>query len=288
MAKKDRWNELCKSVEQDDGLPTRPVGRWTEEKLFFWNRYIDITTTAMIGKPEWGAGLVYVDLFAGPGICTLRGSGRRIPGSPLIAAYAPKPFGTLLLCEKDPALANACTTRLARTPAKDSFRMFEGDCNARVAEVAAAIPERALTLVFVDPQGLDAEFSTIQMLAARGQVDLLLLFADAYDVVRNVELYARQARSKLDLVLGPDSNWRSRRQQLDNWNRDNVRKLFSEIYKDQLKRHLGYQAFGEKTIRSGKAPLYRLIYASKHPRGLEFWEKVTKKDVSGQGRLDFQ
>ena len=36
---KDRWPELCKQVSQDDGLPTREVGHWSEEKLFFWNRY---------------------------------------------------------------------------------------------------------------------------------------------------------------------------------------------------------------------------------------------------------
>jgi len=64
--KKDRWRELCKSVDEDDGLPKREVGHWTEEKLFFWNRYIDITTRAMVGHPKWPIGLFYVDLFAGP------------------------------------------------------------------------------------------------------------------------------------------------------------------------------------------------------------------------------
>jgi hypothetical protein len=50
--KKDRWPELCELVEQDDGLPTRDAGPWTEDKLFFWNRYIDITTTSMVGHPQ--------------------------------------------------------------------------------------------------------------------------------------------------------------------------------------------------------------------------------------------
>jgi hypothetical protein len=87
---RDRWPDLCKLYEADDGLPAREVGSWTEDKLYFWNRYIDITTKAMIGNPQWPAGLAYVDLFAGPGICRLKETGRRIPGSTLIAANSPK------------------------------------------------------------------------------------------------------------------------------------------------------------------------------------------------------
>src|SRR5258708_7743313 len=98
---KDRWQELCKLVEFDDGLPTRDAGSWTVDKLWFWHRYIEITTSAMVGNPKWTAGLVYVDLFAGPGICTLRETRERIPGSALIAAHASKPFEKILVCERD-------------------------------------------------------------------------------------------------------------------------------------------------------------------------------------------
>ena len=34
-----------------------------------------------------------------------------------------------------------------------------------------------------------------------------------------------------------------------------------------------------------KAPLYRLLFASKHPLGTRFWQEVTKRDVYGQRRL---
>ena len=65
---------------------------------------------------------------------------------------------------------------------------FRGDCNERIHDATALIPDRALTLAFVDPTGLDARFETIATLSSRGRVDLLILFADAYDVVRNVDL----------------------------------------------------------------------------------------------------
>lgn len=282
---RDRWRELCESVEADDALPTRTVNYWTEDKLYFWNGYIHITTTAMVGKRAWSAGLVYVDLFGGPGVCTLKESKRRIPGSPLIAANAPKPFSKILISERESVLAEACRTRLAATPARDRCEVFVGDCNEMIGEIAAKIPDRALTLAFVDPTGLHAWFDTIAALSQRGRVDLLLLFADAYDIQRNLMRYWDDPNSNLDRVLGPALDWRAEWERLENPSSTNVRKMFAELYKGQLRRQLGYQVFGEQAMTSARGALYRLIYASKHDRGLDFWQKATKKYASGQRRL---
>lgn len=282
---RDRWPELCRSVSQDDSLPTREVGHWSENKLFFWNRYIEITTSAMVGHPRWQTGLVYVDLFSGPGVCTIRKSGTRIPGSPLIAANAPKPFEKIILCEKDPAIAEACEARIARTTARDRCVVLKGDCNELVRDVAAMIPSRVLTLAFIDPTGLDARFDTIARLSERGRVDLLVLFADSYDIVRNVRVYQEQSDSKLDQVLGPDSRWRSLFNRRENPRRAKVRRMFVDIYKRQLEKYLGYKEFGEQVIKCRKTPLYTLIYASKHERGLDFWNKIANKEPSGQRSL---
>jgi three-Cys-motif partner protein len=282
---KDRWPELCKLVETDDGLPTRESGHWTEQKLFLWNRYIDITTRAMVGNPHWPGGLVYVDLFAGPGVCQLKETERRIPGSPIIAASAPKSFSRILLCEKDPALVAACRNRLGRTVAAKRVQFFEGNCNERVVDVARQIPHRSLTLAFIDPTGLHADFTTIATLADVGRVDLLVLFADAYDANRNIMTYYDKADSNLDRVLGPDSHWRDHWDSLQVRDSSSIRNLLSEIYQAQLKTNLGYKVFGEYRITCRRGALYRLIYASKHERGLEFWDKINRKEASGQGRL---
>ena len=281
---RDRWPGLCKLVEHDDGLPVRTCGPWTEDKLILWSRYIDITTTAMVGHPQWGVGLVYADLFGGPGVCTIEPFGKRIPGSPLIAAHAPKPFERIIVCEKDRVAAAACKARLERTPAGTRCHVIADDCNAVVADIAALIPPRALTLAFIDPTGLHARYETIAALSQCGRVDLLVLFADAYDIVRNADLYREQQESNLDLVLGPDSNWRERWDNLVNRTSDKIRRTFAEIYVDQLKK-LHYQRFRQPCISGPRGALYRLIYASKHERGLEFWDKVTGKDASGQRHL---
>ncbi|MBN1591408.1 MAG: three-Cys-motif partner protein TcmP [Pirellulales bacterium] len=284
---KDRWPELCRRVEQDDGLPVRDgVGPWTEDKLFFWNRYVDITTSAMVDHPKWPEGLVYVDLFGGPGICVLSDSKRRIPGSPLIAAHATKPFRKILVCERDPTLAEACEKRLAATKVHENCHVFRGDCNDRIDDIVAAIPPRALTLAFIDPTGLHASFETVAKLSRCGRVDMLILFADGHDIVRNVEIYEEQgADSNLDRFLGPDSCWREHWCNLTLRTAPRIRDMFADLYKAQLCRYLHYRVFGEETMKFRGRAIYRLIYASKHERGLEFWEKISKKDASGQTRF---
>lgn len=281
------WNEACESgqVQHDDGLPVRDVGAWSEDKLFVWHKYIQTTTSAMVGKSAWMAGLVYVDLFAGPGICRIRETGRRIPGSPLIAMLAAKPFSQVLLVEKDPHLAAACRTRVRRIASLPVPTVFEGDSNDRVIDVVRSIPRGALTLAFVDPEGLDARWETIATLAGAGRVDLLLLFADAYDAVRNLDNFLSGADPRLDDTLGPKSDWREGVRRLPNWEGNVLRAFFAEQYVGQLKKHLGYRVAGSKVIRGPSGPLYRLIYASKHDRGLDFWNKVDHRDRHGQSGL---
>ena len=156
---KGHWQELVKLVETDDGLLTRDSGAWAGDKLFHWNRYIEITTMAMVGNPKWGGGVNYVDLFCGPGVCKVRTSGERLPGSPLIAAHAPKPFSKILLCELDDSTADACEQRMDRSPAADRYRLFRGDCNELVDEIAREIPDRGLTLAFLDPTATQRSLS---------------------------------------------------------------------------------------------------------------------------------
>ena len=78
-------------------------------------------------------------------------------------------------------------------------------------------------------------------------------------------------------------------QTIYNW--DIETKKLIDLYKNQLSK-LGYEdihdqeAGCEPIMRNTKqAPLYRLIFASKHKRGHDFWEKVTARDLYGNKRL---
>lgn len=284
----DLWRELCKKYEQPDGLPTwKEAGKWTEDKLYFWKKYIDITTGAMVGHRSFPNGVVYVDLFGGAGICSLNNkSKRRFPGSAIIAAHAKKPFCKIIVCEQNPLFAEACNIRLHNSGTQSAIEVVTGDCNTLIYQIIDKIPAETLTLAFVDPKGLDVDFDTIKTLANNRRTDFVVLFADAYDINRNHEhVYRPDPNSKLDQVLGPNNDWRPKLDALSKPNHVTRRQLFADIYKNQLKRHLGYKYFDEKVMTCNRLPLYRLVYASKDKLGLKFWKDAVKEDSSGQRSL---
>jgi three-Cys-motif partner protein len=278
--KRNRWPELVRSVSVDDGLPTRESGKWTVDKLWFWHRYVDITTTAMVDSPVWEGGVVYVDLFAGPGVCTNKENGRRCPGSPLIAAHAKKPFTKIVLVEKSRKTALACEARMEKSPAASRYRVIKGDCNRLIGDVKKEIPEQALTLAFIDPQGVDIEFETLRELSRGRAVDFLILLADAVDAARNLSIYEKPD-SKMDRFLGPESGWRS---ELRDLRSEKLRQALCSLYKRQLQR-LGYRHFAHRTMEGERGPLYKLVFASKSARGLEFWRIAASRHRSGQQNL---
>ena len=288
---KDSWHSLCDKYREDNGLETwKQAGHWTIDKLYFWKRYIDITTAAMCGekgKQAFPGGLVYLDLFGGAGVCSLKSrSKERFPGSAIIAAHAAKPFEKIIVCEQDKSLAAACRLRLAKTRVADRCSVLDGDCNDLVHQIVQMIPKKTLTLALVDPKGLDAKFETIAVLANSCRVDFVLLFADAYDIIRNVEyVYRADPNSKLDQVLGPESRWREQLDALESPDHVKRRKLFADIYKQQLRQRLEYSWFGEKVMMCKGTPLYRLVYASKSDLGLKFWKEALKEDSGGQRGL---
>jgi len=96
-----------------------------------------------------------------------------------------------------------------------------------------------------------------------------------------IDLYEKQPRSNLDEVLGPDSQWREKWARLLNRRGPAIVRFFADENRLQLEQ-LGYCVFVEKEISSPSGPIYRLIFASKHPLGLEFWDKVTGCDRGGQ------
>lgn len=241
----------------------------------------------MVNHPKWPAGVVYVDLFAGPGICTIERTGERFPGSPLIAAGVRKPFRKILLCELRDPLAEACENRLRQRLASSAFEVFRGDCNERVVDLIKCIPSGALTLAFLDPTGLHLNLDTVQTLASRGAVDLLILFPDAVDVLRNADhLYFPDEASALDRVLGLDSDWRVEVLNIPAADGASRRRMYANIYRRQLERRAGYKFFDDVPIKDQQGrPLYRLVYATKNPTGLAFWDESVKRKLGGERRL---
>jgi three-Cys-motif partner protein len=275
---------MCEVVKHPDGLPVYPVGEWTKSKLFFLCQYLAQTTQAMVGNPHFRS-INYLDLFCGPGICEEERTGKRYPGSPMLAAGCTKPFDHLFLVEQDGNLRQAAVQRIQTYRPAVNLLYWQGDANTLAPQVASALPDRSLTVAFVDPFSLDVRFETIRVLAERRPLDLIILFADRMDLERNVEAYYYPQRgSKLDQFLGEKSDWRTQWDRLANRDEGRVRQLFAEIYLKQL-REIGYKFSRTRPIESERGPLYRLVYASKSELGLKFWDIAEHEDLGGDRGL---
>jgi three-Cys-motif partner protein len=277
---------MCGFVATPDGLSEYTCGHWTIEKLYFLCHYLALFTHTMVGNPKFRA-VNYVDLFAGPGVCRVSGQrrDRRYPGSALLAAACVKPFDNLFFVEQDGDYLSDLQQRIRRTGSTSHIHAWQGDVNQLIQDVSRTIPQRSLTVAFVDPFSLDIQFETIRSLARQRPLDLLVLFADSMDIVRNVEAYYYpNENSKLDHFLGLDSNWRGDWDALKNRSAGNVRELFANTYIRQLQA-LGYFSTRMLSIRTEHGPLYRLIYASKDPLGLRFWDIAASEDLGGERDL---
>jgi three-Cys-motif partner protein len=251
-----------------DGLLARSVGLWSKEKFRVVGNYMGIFTGSMKGK--W-KGLTYVDLFAGPGLCVIEGTGEELRGSPLLALDTKKPFDTVLCVEQDGQARDALDRRIRRHERGNTAEVLPGDCNEIIGQVISKMPRGFLSLVFVDPEGvsrLDAD--TMRALAdQRLFVDLIVLFPQGMSVNRNRWQWVGAVDdTPLDRVLG-GREWRT-----------NPTPEVAQFM--GLLRDVGFtfvQSAGRAFRNRRGAQLYYLVFASKSVTAVNFWEKISRDDA---------
>jgi three-Cys-motif partner protein len=208
-------------------------GPWTERKLKCLRDYLNAYRTIFTGNPKaryfrtW-----YVDAFAGTGSrATAATDNTPAPlldiyedkdanteaqeyqdGSAKIALGLPSPFDNYLFIEK----SRKRVGELQSVIRSDFSQLFDrcqfrtGDANAEIKEWCAArdwSKERAV--VFLDPYGMQVEWSTVETLAATKGVDLWYLFPGIARLLRRDGNIDEKWKARLDILLGTDG-WRMR------------------------------------------------------------------------------
>lgn len=286
---------------QDDGLPTRPSGSWVAEKLDYLERYINIFETSMHGKP-WRK-RHYIDLFAGSGKCFVPETRSVYLGSPLLALTTRHPFTDYFFVDLDSDNIATLQQRCSISSVYDRVKCIVGNSNLVVREIVEHILDidrertpgkwSSLNLAFLDPDGLELQWETVATLAQPYRMDLIIHYPQG-----GLNRYMGKASKKdeqtvVDLFFGC-TEWRKiydkyRAKQTP----FGIHRLLMDHYKERLQ-DLGYEEVfrddeigDEPLMRNAKkrAPLYRLLFASKHPLGHRFWQQVTRRNVYGQTRL---
>jgi three-Cys-motif partner protein len=119
---------------QDDGLLIPDVGPWTEDKFDLIRNYCQMFSSAM--KNKWPS-RVYIDLYAGSGLCRIKGRSNVLLGSPFIALSVNAPFDRCIFCESDPGRFAALKARVERDYSKHAIHLIPGRFEEHVEEIGS-------------------------------------------------------------------------------------------------------------------------------------------------------
>lgn len=290
-------NEYIEIMPIDDGLTLRESGLWVAEKLCFIEKYLHAFTQSM-GAKDW-RNIRYIDMFAGPGKCLVRARNQVLLGSPLLALSVKRKFTDYVFVDNDSHNIDCLKKRTQSFLNSVRISYEVGDSNKKVKRIVGEILDQdenylpgrwpSLNLAFLDPEGLELEWDTVVELA-RARTDLIIHYSQ-FGITRNIEKCAQLSEdTAIDHFFG-SRDWRiiyGKHHRAPG----EVHSKLLELYHSNLTA-LGYVDINEigdhldplmKTSQT-KAPLYRLIFASKHRLGHKLWAAVTKEDAYGQKRL---
>jgi len=185
-----------------------------------------------------------------------------------------------------PEVLSSLRQRLSSHPKLAQVSLIEGDCNAVIDRVLKALPSNHLTLAFIDPTGLQIQFSTIRRLVHNRKMDLLMTIQFGMGIRMNLPLYAKAEGTALTGFLG-NTGWREDVEA--GGSQSQIARRILNRYMQRL-RDLNYRTVQDREIdiRSdqGNLLLYFMVLASRHLLGEQFWRKATQIGPSGQRLLN--
>ncbi len=202
-------------------------GTWTERKLSVLAAYLRSYTTALRDKPTAANPFrkAFIDAFAGTGYRTrhreVDGSRQEqlvfpdfadaepqelLDGSARLALRVEPRFDTYIFIERDPGRCTELERLKDEFPERaEDIRIMPGEANEEIAKLCGKDWSSHRAVLFLDPYGMQVEWTTIEAIARTGAIDLWLLFPLGIGVNR---LLTRSGdipsswRRRLDLLLG--------------------------------------------------------------------------------------
>jgi three-Cys-motif partner protein len=262
----------------------RPWGYWTELKLQILSDYLDAFLTACQSQRE----VVYLDAFAGEGEGLSRVTGEVFQGSALRALEARGHNGhrfTRLRYFERETKAAALEARLrTEYPGRD-IKVYGGDCNSRLRDALDELGDVrwAPTFAFLDPDGLEVDWRTLEMLAAhkRGsqyKTELWLLFASPAPMrvlgLRNP--ISDDAAHQITRLFGTTA-WRPIHElrRAGELTAEEARDEFVNLMRWRLETALGYARTHPLHLKSERGvPLYHMIFATDNKAGDQIMSSI--------------
>ncbi len=266
----------------------RPWGYWTRAKLAVLNDYLPAFLQAASGKSDE---YVYLDAFAGEGRGVDRLTGEEFHGSSRIGLEAKAlrsnaRFTRLRYFEQGSKARELEKQFEAEYPDRD-IKVYGGDCNTEIPIALHDLRDLrwAPTFAFIDPDGMEFEWRTLEALAAhkRGyrsrtsakreyKVELWLLFP-TQGIVRTLALDAKRVRpedeDRATSLFGTEA-WRAiyDRRVAGELSAHDAKEEYVNLMRWRLTEDLGYRrthALELTNTRGGT--LYHMVFATDNDAG---------------------
>ena len=265
----------------------REWGFWTEIKLDALDRYLTRFTTASKRAPT----AVYLDLFAGS-VDNIRrdDNTRRFTGSTVRALETIPPFTHLRFFEMSQQALKLRCDLSARFPDDDRYVVIDGDCNVTISRTLHDLRAQGLdfspTFCFIDPDGLDVDWSTLSTVAsfknsrAKTKPEMLILLSHTtiprlagWDSSMGLD---EELSSAVTALYGTQ-DWRHihNRRTHHGLRAGDARTLYTELFRYRIQQMLGYRR--TLTIEMGNergAPVYVLVFCTDHSAGVKIMSSV--------------
>jgi three-Cys-motif partner protein len=293
-------------------MPQRTFGgTWTVEKLEHVRKYLPAYTRILRrNRRAQTLTTTYVDAFAGTGMCYLQDRLRSanplfadlteteaqeaqdyIKGSARIALETEPPFDNFLFVERDPECARRLEQLKEDFPSRASrIEIHVTDANQYLTQWCRGTDwRRNRAVVFLDPYGMEVEWSLIKVIAETQAIDLWILFPIGVAVNRlltRAEPPPEQWAQALTRTFGTD-HWRT-----TFYPRKKVLTLFGE--EEYRVRQADFAAIGQffverlrtvfrevaenplPLLNSRNVPLYLLCFAAGNPKGAPTAVKIAQ------------
>lgn len=284
------------------------VGPWAKGKLEALGQYLSFFTTVLKKQGHWLRGTIFVDAFAGPGLFRVRAKEKAaeppglfgpdpesdaaevefLKGSPRVALDIANPFNFYIFIERDAQRIAELKGLEAEYAVMRDVTVYEGDANAALQSwLASDIDwQHYRAVVFLDPFGMQVPWSTIEALAKTKAIEIIINFPLGMAIQRlltksgdipqdwqvsldtffgSKDWHTLVYESKADLFGPTRSKVSASGMKLLEWYRSRLRGIFGNVSTARL----------VKNTRGN--PLYYLIWAGPHKKGLDGAEHILSK-----------
>jgi three-Cys-motif partner protein len=269
------------------GRPGRSWGYWTRAKLAILADYLPAFLTASSGR---ASEFVYLDAFAGEGRGVDRLTGEEFHGSARIAldtaAAGGAGFTRLRYFEQANRARELADKLRAEYPDRD-IEVYGGDCNEQIPRALHDLQSLrwAPTFAFIDPDGMEFEWTTLKILAEHKKgyrsaastkreykVELWLLFPTT-GIVRTLSLHPGKLRPQDEeraTRLFGTSDWRSiyQARALNVITPAEAKDEYVNLMRWRLTHDLGYQRTHPLELKNTRGgTVYHMVFATDNDAG---------------------